>query len=367
MGLDYQNPQKYFGEFQNCYIGYSAKQDIRENAASGGVVTTMLVFMLEKGYIDGAFISRQEMIDGKVSAKSFIATTKEEIINSATSIYVNFPLVKYFDQLQKFEGRLAVVALPCQLHALDKYIEKHTVQNAKQKTGLKLQEKIVLKISLFCSGTPTQSLVQKILTKNKVNSEEVDKVYFRKGHWRGNTHLSMKDGTDKEFSYLYNICTYKNLYYEMLPRCLSCSNHFGYSGDICCGDVWLKEMKANPIKHTGFVVKSIYAQKIIDEMISEGNIVAEVISPEKVLKSQKRALNFKFLTAAPRNALGDLFNIKYNGTISEKHKWNHFLAAFLILLNVKMSKSKVWSKIIFMIPRKILFLYMGFIRVLLNK
>jgi len=352
-----ENAKKYMGEYQHCYIGYSAGKEVRENAASGGVVTTTLAYLLDRNIIDGAFVSRQEMIDGKVSAKSFIATNVKDILDSATSIYVDFPLLKQLDLLLKFDGRLAVVALPCQIHAIERFIESHP----------ELKEKIVMKISLFCSGSPSQEQIQNILTKNKIDSKDVSRVFFRKGHWRGMTSVDMRDGTTREFSYLYNICTYKNLYYDMLPRCLSCSNHFGYEADLSCGDVWLKEMKSNPIKHTGFIAKTPIAQTVVQAMIDEEVIVASEISVEKVLKSQKRALTFKFRTAAPRKKLGKHFGISYNGTVDEPHKWNHSLAAFLILWNVRASRSAFWSKVVYALPRRLLFLYMGFIRVLLNK
>jgi len=352
-----ENAKKYMGDFQKCYIGYSAGKEVRENAASGGIVTTTLAYMLDRDMIDGAFVSKQEMVDGKVSARSFIATTVKEILDSATSIYVDFPLLKHLDLLLKFDGRLAVVALPCQIHAIARFVESHP----------ELKEKIVLKISLFCSGSPSQEQIQNILVKNKIDSKEVRRVFFRKGHWRGMTSVDMLDGSTREFSYLYNICTYKNLYYDMLPRCLSCSNHFGYEADLSCGDVWLKEMKSNPIKHTGFIAKTPTAQLVVQAMIDEQVIVAKEISADQVLKSQKRALTFKFRTAVPRKKLGKHFGISYNGTVEDKHKWNHALAAFLILWNVRASRSPFWSKVVYAMPRRLLFLYMGFIRVLLNK
>ncbi len=356
MSLDYNNPEKYIGKFEKCHIGYSNSKDIRENAASGGIVTTLLLYLLEKGHIQGAFVSKQSMVDGKVSAKSFIATSSEEILDCMTSIYVEFPLAKYFKEMLDFEGRLAIVALPCHLEALEKYIAIHP----------ELKEKIFMKIALFCSGTPSPELIGKVLLKNGIEPSDVDRIYFRKGHWRGRTHVTLKDGTDKSFSYLYNICTYRNLYFHFLTRCFSCSNHFGYASDISCGDVWLKEMKSNPIKHTGFITKNIKALNIINSMTAEGFLTASAIPVDKVLKSQKRALIFKFNTAHPRKKLGNLLDVHYNGIVDDKYKINHLMASLLILLNIKACESKLLGRLVFMAPRRVLFLYMGLIRVLLN-
>ena len=63
----------------------------------------------------------------------------------------------------------------------------------------------------------------------------------------------MKDGREKTISYLYNIGTYRNLYYYSLPKCFSCQDQFGLNGDISCGDFWISEMKDNLIKHTAII------------------------------------------------------------------------------------------------------------------
>lgn len=356
MSLDYNNPERYIGSYKACFIGYSNNVELRENAASGGVVTAILINMLQKGIIDGAFVSKQKMINGEVSGVSYIATSESDLLDSRTSIYADFPLPKYFKEMLDFKGKLAVVALPCQLRALNKFIDENP----------QLKDKIVLKVSLFCGGTPKRSLIKDILKKNKINPLDVKKFYFRKGHWRGQSSVDLNNGEVKSFSYTNNICTYKNLYFGFLDRCFSCSNHFGYDSDISCGDVWLKEMKKHPIKHTGIIAKSDNALKLLEDFKSEGILSLQEIEAKKVLKSQKRALNFKFGTASTRKFWGSLFGIKSTQEVFDHPKFLHKIAAILIVLNIKASRNRIFNKLIFLLPRKVLFLYMGFLRTLLN-
>lgn len=60
----------------------------RANAASGGMVTALLCHMLETGEIDGAWVTRSEIKDGKLGYKTFIATTREELMESSSSVYM---------------------------------------------------------------------------------------------------------------------------------------------------------------------------------------------------------------------------------------------------------------------------------------
>jgi len=356
MAVDYSNPQKYLGEYKACYIGYAQDEGVRSEAASGGVVTSILIYLLDRGLIQGALVTRQQMEDGEIGYKTFIATTKEEILDCRTSVYMDLPLAKHFKEITGFDGKVAVVALPCHLRALSKLEEKYPV----------LKEKIVLKISLFCSGSPSPELTKRTLIRCRINPSEVSRIYFRKGHWRGETHVEMTNGETKRISYLYNLCMYKNLYYYATPRCYSCNDHFGFNGDISCGDVWLKEMKADPIKHTGIVAKNERAQRLIEDMIRENVISAREIDASQTVKSQKRAVTYKFHCGRAKKSLGGLFGLKYTGEAKEPSRWNHYLAVFLISLNIKASESPFWSRLAFAMPRRLMFLYMGFIRFLLS-
>lgn len=350
--LDYSNPKKYIGDYNNLYIGYSNNKDIREGAASGGIVSSILIYLIKKGEIDGALVSKQLMIDGKIGVKTFIARNVEEILDCRTSIYMDFPIKKYLRDIIEFEGRVAVVALPCFLKTLKK-IEK-------EYPGLK--EKIPYRISLFCSGNNSKELIEKILMKSKIKPDDIERIFFRKGYWRGMTHLQMKDGSEKTISYLHNIGTYRNLYYYSLPKCYSCQDHFGFNGDISCGDFWISEIKDNPIKHTSIIARNEKSDSLLNEMTSENIIEMNQVSIEEMLKSQKRALVYKFNTAYARKKIGKFFGFECRAANLEKSKWNHYLAAFLVALNMKLYK----SKLIDFIPNKLLFVYMCFLRLLIS-
>ncbi|RKD32277.1 Coenzyme F420 hydrogenase/dehydrogenase, beta subunit C-terminal domain [Thermohalobacter berrensis] len=356
MSIDFSNPQKYVGNFENCYAAYSSDPVIRKDAASGGIVTTLLIHLLKEGYVDGVFVSRQFVKNGKIAVESFVATKENEILDSRTSIYTYFSLEKSFDKIIKFDGKVAAVLLPCHIKMIEAISRKKP----------QLKEKIKYKIALFCGGVADDKLMYKILDKNKININNVRRIYSRKGHWRGKTILSMKDGTEKIISYTKNWSTYKNAFFYSTAKCFSCLDHFGYDADFSCGDIWLREMKKKKIKHTAVITKNKEAEKIFAEMIKKGLIKSTSVNVNFILKGNKRAIIYKYHTAEARKRLGKLFGFMHGGKSLSRSKWNHYIASFFILLNMKLSKDEKKMNYIFKIPKKLMYFYMVFIRIFIS-
>lgn len=142
--LDYRNPDKYLGPHVACRKGYAADASIRENAASGGMVTALLCHLLKTGQIDGAWVTKTEVTDGKLGYRTYIAVTEEEIRDASSSVYMNIPLLKHVDLVRNFEGRVAVVMTPCMLAGLTRLMEKETA----------LRQKIVLETGAVLQRQP---------------------------------------------------------------------------------------------------------------------------------------------------------------------------------------------------------------------
>lgn len=352
--LNYKDPDKYLGAHVACRKGYAADGGIRENAASGGMVTALLCHLLQTGQIDGAWVTKTEIKDGKLGYRTFIAVTEEEIRSASSSIYMNIPLLKHVDLVREFDGRVAVVMTPCMLHGLTKLMEKDE----------ELRRKIVLKLGLYCSGNHSEKATLLSLEQSKVSLDGAARLYYRRGHWRGLSSVIYEDGSEKTFSYTKTICAYKNAYFFEKGSCMTCQDHFAFSADISFGDIWLKEMKGNPIKHTSCVIRNERTWEMYRLAVEAGAIVDSHISDRDMVRSQKRALVFKY-TCAPAKIK---YFAKQGKTVSlvadDKCRWNHRLAFYLARKNKEYSE-KHYDKLR-KIPHILVYYYMCFIRVLLS-
>lgn len=352
--LDYKNPDKYLGEHAACRKGYAADESIRENAASGGMVTALLCHLLKTGQIDGAWVTKTKIRDGKLGYHTFIAVTEEEIRSASSSIYMNIPLLKHVDLVRNFDGRVAVVMTPCMLQGLTKLMEKEE----------ELKKKIVLKLGLYCSGNHSEKATLLSLEQSKVSLTGAKRLYYRRGHWRGLSSVVYEDGSEKTFSYTKTICAYKNAYFFEKGSCMTCQDHFASAADISFGDIWLKEMKGNPIKHTSCVIRNERALAMYRQAVEAGAIVDSHISGRDMVRSQKRALVFKYTCAPAKLKYFAKQGKTVNLTADDTCRWNHRLAFTLAEKNKRYSEEHYES--LRKIPYILIYYYMCLIRVLLS-
>lgn len=102
---------------RNAYLGFSLTPTIRRRAASGGVITQTLVYLLEQGLVQGAVVVRQGPPKPWL-AMPVIPRTPEEVIAASQSIYAPVPVNLLLEEMAAFPGRLAYVGLPDQVAAL---------------------------------------------------------------------------------------------------------------------------------------------------------------------------------------------------------------------------------------------------------
>ena len=239
--------RRYVDDYQGCYFTYAADEAVRANAASGGSVSALLITLLESEQIDGALVCQTVLRDGKPRPEFTIARTREEIMAAQGSKYA----AVYFANnalplIQEFDGRLAVVALPCDATILQRTRAKNAALDAK----------IALVITLFCGHNSEPVLTDAMVDRLGRGRGPLTAYRWRTGHWRGSLEATFADGTQvvKPFE---TFSDYRNLYFFAQPKCHHCFDHFGYDCDISAGDIWSPRMKANPIKHTALIARTL--------------------------------------------------------------------------------------------------------------
>lgn len=334
--FDLNHPERYTGTYLSAIKGYASDADIRSRSASGGMITALLCDLIDQKEIDGAWVVKAIIENGRPVCKQYIATTAKELKDAAGSVYMSFPQLANLSMLEEFQGRVAVVMIPCMLDAFNTILKKRP----------DLSAKVVLKIGLYCSGNHDPAATKLALQKSGLPLEGATRLYYRRGHWRGQSALLYADGSEKLFSYSKLLCAYKNAYFFEKHCCMSCKDHFASCADLSFGDVWLDEMKKNPIKYGSCIIRTVNGMERFKSAVIHERIHAEYISDISLLRSQKRALVFKF---------------NHEGNYCH---WNHKLAYFLANKNMQFSE-KHFDRLK-RIPSWVIYYYMCFIRLLLS-
>lgn len=338
---------KYVGHYERTYLAYAKDEALRDNAASGGAVSSLLVYMLEHDLIDGALVLDSTIEDGKVRPKFIIAQTRQEIMQAQGSKYS----AVYFAQnalplLRQFDGRLAVVALPCDARILQAYRHKHPA----------FSQKIQLVIALYCGHNSEPELTDWTIDKLGGSNVRLIDFKYRTGHWRGELEARFDDGSQvkKPFSYFSD---YRNVYFFAQKKCHHCCDHFGYFCDISAGDIWSPEMKNDAIKHTSLIVRTDAGARIIQRAAQDNALHVVDADIHQIANGQARTLPFHYNVSA-RSRVASLFGMKINDITLERVTFLDILLALIALANERFSNSRLGRWVIKRMPRPLLKFYL---------
>lgn len=261
------------GNYANCYTGYATDPKIRYDSASGGLVTTLLIFALEEGMIDGALVTRMSK-ENPLEPEPFIARTREEIISAAKSKYCPVPANTILSEIIKEEGRFAVVGLPCHIQGVRKA----------EMVNKELKEKIVLHLGLFCNHIPSFLATEYILRNMRVKKQEVKKLDYRGEGWPGSMKIGLENREISISLSDYWESGFGSFFYP--SRCLSCIDALSELADISFGDAWLPEFRDDKLGQSIVISRTGVGQQILERAMRQGAIALAEMDPTEIKQSQ---------------------------------------------------------------------------------
>lgn len=325
------------GNFLNCYVGYSSNINIRHNAASGGLITSLLIFALEEGLINGALVTRMKK-NKPLEPEPFIARTPEEITEACGSKYCPVPANIGLKEIimAKENERFAVVGLPCHIHGL----RKAQIVNAK------LRERVVLSLGIICNHTPTFKATEYLLTNVGVKNEDVIMLNYRGQGWPGGLKIESKKGkTVSKIVHEYWASGFGTYFYS--DRCTVCCDQTCELADISFADAWLPELANDSLGTSIFVNRTNISEILLRNMQLKEKVEFERIDYRKLIQTQKGALLdrkklrnrifiFKFLGKGTP---------KYNVQLLEPNGMD-YLKSMILYLQMHISKKQyLWGLI----------------------
>ncbi len=247
----------------NHYVGHPTDETIRSVGASGGVITGLLVYMLGKGVIDGAVVVGMDK-KRPYQSKGILARTKEEIIQASQSKYCITPSMAILRQIRKEKGKFAVVALPCQIHALRKM----------ESVDPKLSKKISCILGLYCHCNLNLNGPVEAIKASGIHLEDVKEFHYRGGEWPGGFYVVKKNGASQKV-HTSSMQTTMNTMFRLFgaSRCYYCVDALAEFADLSFGDFWANDYQddlATYEKCTLISQKTARGQAILDDAVRDG-------------------------------------------------------------------------------------------------
>jgi coenzyme F420 hydrogenase subunit beta len=243
-------------------IAQSSDPAILDRATDGGVITAILLHLLERGRIDGAIVTKQV---GPFQRAPYLATTREEIIDAAGFFfdishgmpefgehYMTSASIAEFDpMIKKRLNRVALVGTPCQIQSVRRM----------QAMDLIPSDSIKFCLGLFCSGNFMFGDSQRAMLADMggFSWENVSKVNIKE-----NLQLHLNSGEKKTIEL-------EDLYTIRRHACRFCGDYAAEFADISFGGIgaaegWTTVMTRTPLGRAaladavsaGAIVKSAY-------------------------------------------------------------------------------------------------------------
>jgi len=322
------------GRFKATYTGFSNDEKVRFGSASGGVATALVIYMLEKGIVQGAILTKVDK-ENPLETRAFIARTANEVISAQSSKYLPSSSLVGLKEIKnlKTEDKFVFVGLPCQIHGLRKLEEEDP----------QISEKIAMSIGIFCGHGVNSLGISSLLNRFASGDKNICSVKYRGRGWPGSIEVEYRDGSQYDIKHNKYWPLLFSQYFFTPLRCLSCSDLTSELADISLGDAWLSEIQAKDSQGTSVVItRSDFAEQVLAQARKDNFLSLEKINFEKVIESQKGILKRKKLNIGSRIKILKSFLLPVP-QLDQEFKYNFvgLAGGLLIFINALFSKSRL--------------------------
>ena len=274
---DLNNQYNYvepIGDFFGIFSCQALDEDLLRNGTDGGVVSALLLFLIERRLVDGAIVSRKV---GPFSRDSMIAKTKDDLVAAQGSILDVAPQVTEIANYTTYSPtisalnrykfkKLAIVGTPCQLYTM----------RCMQNLGVTPSQNIEICLGLFCyeNFSFQQFKKEKFESDFNIKFEDIKKVNIKE-----DLFFTLKD--DK----IVHI-PFSEIKEYMRQACNACDDFSNIYADISFGGL------GSPEKYTTVIPRTQKGIDLFSKAVEAEYI--RVLELDKVEKAKRKELIIKF-------------------------------------------------------------------------
>lgn len=341
-----------------CYIGYSTNRNVRWRSSSGGLVTTLLCYALEKGIIDGALVIRMKQ-NKPFEPEMILAQTKKEIMDASTSRYQPVPANIGIKEILKKDGKYAIVGLPCHILGFRK------AENINEE----LRKRVHMHFGLFCLHTLSFSGTEFMLKKIGIPKRNVVGLNYRGEGWPGKISIKLKNGGEKNLDFSSTWETiFGSFFFTPIP-CLICPDMTARFSDLSFGDAWFSKLRSDKQGWSVVLARSDQGERFLQDARSEGWIRLYRIGKDEFFGGKhKLGMVFKNNTnlSARRALLLNNNSVRYarphkSMTKTTEPNFMNYLLALIVITNAGASTNSHVQTFLKYVPSWVLRVYALFV------
>jgi len=258
--------------------GYATDQELRFRASSGGLLSALALYCLEREHMD--FVLHTGMDEAKPwTNKTVQSRSRQELLDRTGSRYAPASPCDGLRSIEESSEPCVFIGKPCDAAAVAMLRKKRP----------QLDQKLGLVLTFFCAGTPSTQGTLNLMKSLNASSDDVDSLRYRGEGWPGEFKvISSNGGGEKSLSYKES---WGRLSHYRPLRCQLCPDGLGRIADISCGDAWERFDHGRDIGRSIAVVRTRRGQEILHKAIAARYVELEPVGASAIHAGQPSQIN----------------------------------------------------------------------------
>lgn len=276
--INHKNYEIYntlIGQALGIWQGYASDKDIRYNASSGGAVSALALYCLERENMEFVLHIGMDK-DTPWHNNTVQSRNKTELIERAGSRYAPSSPCEALSMIEASKKPCVFIGKPCDAAAV----------SALRRYRPKLDKNLGLILSFFCAGPPCTAGTLSLLKELNVDKQSANEIRYRGKGWPGDFQVSFNNNSElKKLTYKESWSKLANHFRSF--RCHICPDGLGELADISCGDAWhLYDRKHNDFGQSLVLPRSKLGADILHRAMESGYLLLERSKVSDVIKAQ---------------------------------------------------------------------------------
>lgn len=263
-----------YGPALELWEGHASDGDIRHRGSSGGLLTALSLYALERGGMHGVLHIGADPSD-PVRNTTRLSTTRDQLLAATGSRYAPASACDRLDLIATAPAPCVFIGQPAEATALRKV----------QQLRPELRKKVGLVMSFFCAGSPATRGTRALLAAQGVAPANLAEVRYRGLGWPG--HFAVRRKGESQPAALMSYAAswgflqaYRPLSVHLTP------DGSGEDADLSLGDPWYRPVPDGAEGLSLIVVRTEQGREVLRAAREAGYVTIWPLSVEHALASQ---------------------------------------------------------------------------------
>jgi coenzyme F420-reducing hydrogenase beta subunit len=274
------------GAYTGLYAGYAKEGSFRVKGSSGGMVSWVLAELLRTGMVDGVLHVVPATREDRLFAYD-ISTSVDAVLEGAKSKYYPIELSDVLQQVKAWEGRFALVGVPCFIKAVRRLaLQDETIRN-----------RIVFYVGLVCGHLKSKAFADCFAWQAGISPGKLEAIDFRvklPDRPASQYGVMVKGGgiekTTPADGYFGSNWGYGFFKYS---ACEYCDDVFAETADVAIGDAWLPGFTADSKGNSVVVARAEQANALLLNGRDQGRLELQDCPLDAMVQSQAGGLRHR--------------------------------------------------------------------------